>query len=236
MEDTQTDRIAGLEAEVSELRADNMRLRQLLDERDAPGELRHRQRNSIAMMRLLVRSSAETDKVLSDYVLHLEDRLDAIARVQTSIDNSGQPDLGGLIAGELLAYTVSEGGQATLTGPRVLLQPQAAQTFALAIHELAVNAIEHGTLGQPAASLDVRWQVAAEGDCQWLTLVWKEAGSNGLAEPDRHGFGTEVLTETLPYELKATTTLAYEPDGLRCTIRIPLPERIGRVVDDAEPD
>jgi hypothetical protein len=36
--------------------------------------------------------------------------------------------------------------------------------------------------------------------------------------------------------LKATTTLAYEPDGLRCTIRIPLPERIGRVVDDAEPD
>ena len=118
MEDTQTARIAGLEAEVSELRADNMRLRQLLDERDAPGELRHRQRNSIAMMRLLVRSSAETDKVLSDYVLHLEDRLDAIARVQTSIDNSGQPDLGGLIAGELLAYTVSEGACSTCSSYR----------------------------------------------------------------------------------------------------------------------
>lgn len=234
MKNPPTDRIADLEAELSELRLDNARLRRLLDERDAPGELRHRQRNSIAMMRMLVRSSAETGEDLSDYALHLEDRLDAIARVQAAIDNSGRPDLGGLIANELLAYTVSEGDRATLTGPNVRLQPQAAQSLALAIHELAVNAVEHGVLGQNGGTLDVRWDVTADAEGRWLTLVWKETGPTPLLEPGRRGFGTEVLTQTVAYELKAATTLAYEPDGLRCTIRLPLPERIGSVVDDRE--
>lgn len=40
----------------------------------------------------------------------------------------------------------------------------------------------------------------------------------------------EVLTRTLGYELKAETSLAFEPDGLSCTIRFPLTQRIGRVI------
>ena len=44
-----------------------------------------------------------------------------------------------------------------------------------------------------------------------------------------------MLTETIRYELKAATTLAYEPDGLRCTIRFPLAERVGRVLEDLGP-
>jgi two-component sensor histidine kinase len=250
-QDARADRIAEMSAELAELRADNERLRGLLDGRDASGELRHRQRHTFAMLRMLIRSSSETAEDLERYVSHLEDRLDAVARVQAAIDVSGQVDLADLIGGELLAYTVREGEQATLAGPTVRLEPKAAQVLALAVHELTINAIEHGRLAQPRGSLEVRWDI--RGDTHGavprdirasrdaapagrpLTLVWKETGHGGLTGPARRGFGTEVLTETLAYELQAVTTLSYEPDGLRCTLRFPLAERVGSVLADDPP-
>jgi hypothetical protein len=42
-----------------------------------------------------------------------------------------------------------------------------------------------------------------------------------------------VLTRSLRYELKAETTLTFEPQGLRCTISLPLPTQI-TVVEDEE--
>ena len=95
--DAQPDPTAALEAELAALKADNARLRQLLDARNAPGELRHRQRNTFAMLRMLIRSSAEPAEDLETYVSHLEDRLDAVARVQAAIDIFGQVDLADLI-------------------------------------------------------------------------------------------------------------------------------------------
>jgi two-component sensor histidine kinase len=232
------DRIAELSAELAGLRADNGRLRRLLDARGASGELRHRQRNTFAMLRMLIRASSERAENLERYVSHLEDRLDAVVRVQAAIDVSGQVDLADLIGSELLAYTVREGEQATLAGPTVRLEPKAAQVLALAVHELTINAIEHGRLTQPRGYLDVRWDVCRDTrrdtrrDAAALTLVWKETGHCGLNGPARRGFGTEVLTETLAYEFQAVTTLAYEPDGLRCTLRFPLAARIGSVLAD----
>lgn len=229
MTDPKPDHIAELQAELEVLRSDNVRLRRLLDGRDVRTELRHRQRNSLAMLRMLVRSSVGSGNDLENYVSHLEARLDAVGRVQAAIDYFGEPDLAGLIAGELLAYTVGEGDRATLDGPPVRLQPHAAQVLALSIHELAVNAVEHGVLLPPGGRLAVQWDVTQAEAEPALTLTWKETGLTGLVEPTRRGFGMEILTDTLKYELKARTTLAFEPDGLRCTIRFPLPERVGHV-------
>jgi two-component sensor histidine kinase len=223
------DHIAELQAELHTLRLDNLRLRRLLDGRDVRTELRHRQRNSLAMLRMLVRSSVGTGNDLENYVSHLEARLDAVGRVQAAIDYFGEPDLAGLIAGELLAYTVGEGDRATLDGPPVRLQPHAAQVLALSVHELAVNAVEHGVLLRPGGRVAVRWEVTGEGPEPGLAITWKETGFTELAAPDRRGFGSEILTETLRYELKAVTGLNFEPDGLCCTIRFPLPARVGRV-------
>ena len=39
------------------------------------------------------------------------------------------------------------------------------------------------------------------------------------------------LTQMLAYELSAETSLAFEADGLRCTIRLPLSERIARIAE-----
>lgn len=214
---------------LAELESDNRRLRRLLDQRDAPGELRHRLRTTVSMLRIVIRRSADTIRDLESYVGHVEDRLDALVRAQAAADDHGSVGLYMLLGDELLQYGASEGGPATLSGPDVELQPRAGQVFALAIHELAVNAVEHGALGTSTGRLEILWDVAAGNSEPTLTFSWKERDAANLAEPSHRGFGTEVLTRTLPYELEAGTFLAFEPDGLRCTISFPLTERIGRV-------
>src|SRR4051812_15807915 len=119
---------------LAELEADNQRLRRLLDQKGAPSELRHRLRNALAILRVIVRQSAETNREISDYVAHLEDRIDSLARAQNAIDRYGGIDLHTLLAEELLFYDVSEGERLLLSGPCLELQPRAGQVFALAVH------------------------------------------------------------------------------------------------------
>src|SRR4051794_16919895 len=55
------------QSRLAELEADNQRLRRLLDQKGAPSELRHRLRNALAMLRVIVRQSAETNRDIADY-------------------------------------------------------------------------------------------------------------------------------------------------------------------------
>ena len=222
MTDTDADRIADLEKE-------NERLRRLLDQHGAPGELRHRLRTTLALLRAVMRRSLDTGRDLPTYVDYLEERLDAIARAQTLADQHGEVDLQTLVTDELFQYGASNGENLLLSGPEVRLQPRAGQVFALAVHELAVNAVEHGALGSDSGHVQVCWSVAAAEPDTPLLFVWTESGPASDARSARRGFGTEVLTRMLPYDLEAETQFVNKPDGLRCTIRFPLPKQVGRV-------
>lgn len=215
---------------VSELEADNSRLRRLLDQRDAPGELRHRLHNTLAMLRTIIRRSAETERHLDSYVAHIEDRLDALARAQAAADERGAVSLHALIVDELLKYGVVDGDRLSLAGPDADLQPRAGQVLALALHELAVNAIEHGALGA-AGRVSVECSLSGGEPAPLLTVVWREFDGPAIAPPSQEGFGTEVLTRTLAYELKADTTLEYPAEGALCTIRFSLTAKIGQPTD-----
>jgi hypothetical protein len=57
----------------------------------------------------------------------------------------------------------------------------------------------------------------------WLRLV------RFLSPAFLESMDTEVLTRNILYELKTDTSLAFEPDGLRCTIRFP--ELVGGVAE-----
>ncbi|MBV9078290.1 MAG: sensor histidine kinase [Methylobacteriaceae bacterium] len=217
-------------ARMAELEADNRRLRRLLKERDAPSELRHRLRNTVAILRTIIRRSAQTERDRDGYIAHLEDRLDAIARAQAVASEYGVVSLHMLVADELHRYGASEGERVKLSGPEIALQPQAGQVLALAVHELAVNAVEHGALGSSDGRIEVAWTLEPGLRGRALALRWKERDAGHLAQTSHRGFGTEVLTNLLAYELKADTALAFEPDGLLCTIRLPLSDRIGRPV------
>jgi two-component sensor histidine kinase len=225
-----------LAARVVQLEADNSRLRRLLDATGATDGLRHSFRDTMAMLRAVLRLSAETAESVDGYATHLEGRLDAIARVRVSADTFGDVNLHTLISDELMIHLIREGEQAELAGPAIRLRPKAAQLLALALHELTSNAVEHGVFGRAAGEVSVVWSVdgAGTGGPCHLTLVWKEKGGSEIASPTRRGFGMQVLDEMLTYELGARVTLAFEPDGLRCSVRIPLLPRIGHVIEEPQ--
>lgn len=219
---------------LAKLEADNARLRRLLDAGGASDGLRHGLRDTMAMLRAVLRLSADTAESVDSYATHLEGRLDAFARARVSLDMVGEINLHSLISDELMVHLIREGDQAELAGPTIRLRPKAGQVMALAIHELCSNAIEHGVFGQSVGKVTVVWSVNG-GDATRpgnLMLVWKESGGRDVAAPKRHGFGMQVLNDMLRYELNAHVDLAFEPDGLRCTMRLPLVQRIGHVIDE----
>lgn len=223
------------DARIAELEAENRRLRRFLDEKGLPAEQRHQVRNTLAMLRAIIRRSAETADSVETYAAHLDGRLDAVARVLGALLRSVPEGvaLHALVADELLAHLAREGEQVSISGPNLRLRPGAAEIVALAIHELTVNAVEHGALMVPHGRIAITWSLASSEPGARLSLVWTESGLENLSpEPPRQGFGTEVLVRSLRYELRAETDLAYEPDGLRCTVTLPLPPQITVMEED----
>lgn len=188
-------------------------------------ELQHRVRNTLSIIRSIVRRSAPGSASIDDYATHLDGRLNAFARVQSAVarDPAAGIDLAGLIADELGAYAAREGSQVDIHGPAIRLQPKAAEVMALALHELATNALKHGALSTAAGHIAIGWH-RADGK---LVLDWKESGlPNPPVKTGHQGFGTELLERVLAYDLQAETASAYESDGLRWTISLPLTSRL----------
>lgn len=195
-------------------------------------ELQHRVRNILAVVRSVARRTAATSQTAEDYAMHLDGRLNALARTQALATRNPflGIDLAFLVAEELLSCAAQEGEQVNIDGPDVRLQPKAADTFGLAVHELATNAVKFGALSNPAGRIRVAWRIEGATTPERppkLRFEWAEAGLRGLGSaPQRRGFGTELLERTLPFELGAETSLAFAPDGVRCRIALPLTERI----------
>jgi PAS domain S-box-containing protein len=218
-QDGRVERIGGIGRDMTALKLASDRQEILL------AELQHRVRNTLAVIRSIVRRTAETSQTVEDFANHLEGRIGAFSRVQVAVtrDPLAGFNLGELISEELRVCVAREGEQYTLQGPPARLPAKTAESIGLAIHELATNAIEHGALTVPRGHIDVRWRKAQRESETWLVLDWKESGMNGrLVEQRREGFGSVLLRHTLRYDLGAEVTLAYEPSGLRCEIAFPL--------------
>jgi two-component system, chemotaxis family, CheB/CheR fusion protein len=190
-------------------------------------ELQHRVRNTLGVVRSIARRSAESSTTVQEYAAHLDGRLNAFARTQALVtrDPEGGVDLEYLVVEEFLAYNAREGEQIRVSGPKVRFQSKAAETFALAIHELATNAVKYGALSQPAGRVEITWRLDESTGPAALVFEWRERGGPQVTPPPRKAFGTELLERTLAFEFKGQTTIAYNPAGLQCTITIPLSKR-----------
>jgi two-component sensor histidine kinase len=187
-------------------------------------ELQHRVRNVLAMVRALVGRGRDTGSV-AEFRAALDGRIAALARTQTLLtrhaDDDGV-DLEHLVRDEVTAQ-MDEAGRAALAGPAVTLSPKAAEVLSLAIHELATNATKHGAFAAKAGRVAVNWRVEARPPGPWLHLAWQESGvALEPGAPERMGFGTELITRRVPYELGGEGRIAFGPGGLRCEIAFPL--------------
>jgi PAS domain S-box-containing protein len=204
----------GTSTDIDELRTLQQRQQLLL------AELQHRVRNTLSVIRMVARRTAESSVTVDEMAAHLDGRIEAFARVQAVVtrDPGAGVGLRDLIESEMLAHAVREGERLHIDGPALTLSPRAAETISLAVHELATNAVKHGALASRRGGIDVRWRL--DGDS--LHFSWKEFGlDHELEPPEQEGFGMELLVESLPYELDAETQLDFQPAGLRFILTAP---------------
>ena len=109
------------------------------------------------------------------------------------------------------------------------LRSSTVQPLALAIHELITNAVKYGALKDPDGHLHVRWHCQPDDDGRpWLHVDWRETG---VTMPDDDapapggGAGRELIERALPYQFGARTTYALTPDGVHCTVAMPISTR-----------
>lgn len=203
----------------SALRESEARLRALL------AELQHRVRNTLAVVKSITRRTAESSSSVDEMAAHLNGRIEAFARVQSAVTRNpeGGLNLRSLVQDELVAHAVKEGDGLAISGPEVALKPRAAESMSLALHELTTNAVKHGTLARRnGGKIDIKWRLNATPAPGDLVFEWIEKNGDGeTAQPGRHGFGMELLTRFLPYDLGAKTNIEFRDGSLLFTMELP---------------
>jgi len=192
-------------------------------QRVAAAELQHRVRNVLGLVRSLVRRTAETSASTEEYAEHLEARISALARTQgLAMRRLAEGiDLEELIDAEFIAHAVREGKVAS-AGPVVRLSVKAAETLALALHELATNAVKFGALSTPEGRITVTWRMEVDREDPCVRVEWIETGVLSCPpQPLRRGFGLDLIERTVPYELRGGSRISFEPGGVHCVIDIP---------------
>ncbi|TPG46438.1 PAS domain S-box protein [Roseomonas nepalensis] len=186
-------------------------------------EVDHRAKNALSVVQAALRLTRAPD--LASYIHAIEGRVGALVRAQTLLadDRWAGADLRTLLRGELTAFLDKGGGpRVSLRGPVIALPAGAAQPFAMAIHELATNAVKYGALSALDGQVVISWEVGpGPPDC--LRLRWAEEGGPSVeGAPDRRGFGTRVLEGTVRGQLGGSILLTWQRSGLVCEIAMPL--------------
>lgn len=182
-------------------------------------ELQHRVRNNLATIRSVARRTAEASETAEEFAAHLDGRLGALARAQAAAtrDLARGMDLRELVDDELIAVAAGHDQHVHVDGPGLRLRSKVGETLTLAVHELVTNSVKFGALAD-GGELSIIWRV----DGPALTLTWAERMFHMERSRSTHrGFGTELLEQTLPYELGAEVSLDVQPSDVRCVIRLP---------------
>jgi PAS domain S-box-containing protein len=177
-------------------------------------ELNHRVKNTLATVQAIAFQTLKGDLTLPEARARFEARLLALSKAHNLLteQNWERASLERVVRDSLEHFAGGE--RFVISGPEVWLAPRAALALALALHELATNAAKYGALSAERGRVAIAWS-DAEGT---LRLDWKEQGGPPVAAPVRRGFGSRLIEQGLGGDLGGTARIAFEADGLRCTV------------------
>jgi two-component sensor histidine kinase len=186
-------------------------------------ELNHRVKNMLATVQSIARQSLAGPE-LGGAAREFESRLMALAWAYEILtrEHWAGASLREVAQRTLAPHEGHGSGRVSLSGPDLWLTPSRALSLALALHELATNAVKYGALSNGLGRIDVTWEVLGEDGARRLDLEWTEHGGPPVAAPRRKGFGARLLERSLARELQGEVSLAFDPEGVRCRMRAPL--------------
>lgn len=182
-------------------------------------ELNHRVKNTLAMVQAMALRTFRSPRNLEQAQEQFAARLVALAQANDLLT-------GERWAGASLLSAVEQAvrphqpadGRCIIEGDDLRLSPKTALALAMAMHELATNAVTHGAWSNDQGTVTVSWAVTNA----ILAMEWREQGGPEVTLPRHRGFGSRLIERGLAGELGGSVALHFDPGGIRCVIHAPV--------------
>jgi two-component sensor histidine kinase len=210
------DRLEALRAAVTRQQQDQTHLRLLIN------ELNHRVKNTLATVQSIVTQTLRSGGAPLSTRDTLTARIVALSKAHDVLTNEqwSGADLGEIVGQAVQPFRLGLGEERIAAkGPKVRLQPKTAIAIALALHELATNAVKYGALSTSTGRVDFTWRLSKGRGPRDLTATWREIDGPRVSPPTRAGFGTRLIERGLAADLNGEVRIEYPVDGVVCTIR-----------------
>jgi two-component sensor histidine kinase len=183
-------------------------------------DMRHRSGNLFSQLLALFSQTARNSKSIADLASKYRARVLALANAQRLITEGGGQsipimDLLNVLLGPYL-------DRITFTGPNVELEPDPVFNLSAALHELAENAVRHGSLSRQRGHLDLSWSVSRTARGMTLALDWVERNGPPTRRPRKLGFGSRLISLVIERQLNGEVTRTFKRTGLSVHMIVPL--------------
>ena len=93
----------------------------------------------------------------------------------------------------------------------------------MVLHELATNAAKYGAFAAGNGTVHIEWRIEPGEPHRRLHLRWKERDGPPVVSINKKGFGSTLIVSIVESDLGGKAEMAFESDGLRFDLAIPLP-------------
>lgn len=187
-------------------------------------ELNHRVKNTLATVQSIVSQTLRNAPTPPEARALIEQRMIALSRAHDVLTREKWEgaDLHAIIDQALTPFREPENDRFHVRGPKLRLSPRMALDLAMALHELATNAVKYGALSNASGTVELTWEVDDGSPPPRLKLRWQERGGPPVEAPGRRGFGTRLIERSLAQDLGGEARIEFEPSGIVCTIDTPV--------------
>ncbi|ODT45895.1 MAG: histidine kinase [Methylobacterium sp. SCN 67-24] len=179
-------------------------------------ELAHRMKNVLAMIGAVANQTFRSASSLDEAQVTFGERVAALGEAHTILTQSswsGAP-IRAVIEGALAPHRIAA-GRVLLSGPALELGAKQSLTLALAINELATNAIKYGALSGEGGQVAISWRIGSPESEELFAFGWSESGGPSVNAPARKGFGSRLLERVVALDFQGRVSLDYRQEGLR---------------------
>lgn len=185
-------------------------------------ELEHRIKNILAMVAAIASQTLRNTDIDSARGTFNE-RLRALANAHDILNSTRwtNASMRQVIENTIAALPAD---QITITGPELAILPKMALTLALAVNELATNALKYGALSTQEGRVAIDWHLISADTGTNLIWRWTETGGPPVTAPTRRGFGSFLIERVFGADFGGTVRLDPRPEGLECVLTCPAPD------------
>jgi two-component sensor histidine kinase len=188
------------------------------------GELNHRVKNTLATVQSIASQTLRTAPTVEHASTAIESRLIALSQVHNvlTVQSWASVDLREIVRQAIEPYRDKAEDRISAEGPQVQVPPRMALALAMALQELATNAVKYGALSNGVGQINLHWALDSKVSPHRLHLTWRESGGPPVQKPKRRGFGTRLIERSLAEDLDGTVRIEFAPTGIVCSVDAPL--------------